>query len=49
MNDAYVEAFNNKTFNKDGNESGIKGIKYYSSPSPIFQIYELKKNIKYRS
>ena len=28
MNDFYVEAFNNKTFNQDGNESGLLQLKY---------------------
>ena len=28
MNDVYVEAFNNQTFNEDGDESSILTIKY---------------------
>ena len=27
MNNVYVEAFNNQTFNRDGDESAILGIK----------------------
>ena len=37
MNDGYVEAFNNQTFNEDGDESAILTIKYYNPPDLIFQ------------
>ena len=37
MNDVYVEAFKDQTFNQDGNESAIIKIKYYNPPNLIFQ------------
>ena len=37
MNDVYVEAFNNETFNQDGIESGILAIEYYNPTNLIFQ------------
>ena len=50
MNDVYVKAFNNQTFNQDGNESGILKIKYYNPPNLIFQqhlpVKEKVKNIE---
>ena len=46
MNDVYVEAFNNQTFNEDGDESAILTIKYYNPPNLIFQHLQLKKNFK---
>ena len=46
MNDIYLEAFNIQSFNQDGNESGILGIKYYSPPNPIFQHLTVKEKIK---
>ena len=49
MNNFYGEEFNIKTFNQDGNESGILLIKYYNPPNPIFQhlpIKEKDKNIE---
>ena len=30
MNDVHVEAFNNQTYNQDGDESAISTIKYYN-------------------
>ena len=36
MNDSYIEAFKNKTFNQDGNESSILRIKNYNPPKFIF-------------
>ena len=36
MKDVYVEAFNNQTFNQDGDESAILTIKYYNPPNLIF-------------
>ena len=49
MNDIYVEAFNNQTFNEDGDESAILTIKYYNPPNLIFQhlpVIEKVKNIE---
>ena len=37
MNHVYVEAFNNQTFNEDGDESAILTKKYYNPPDLIFQ------------
>ena len=42
MNDVYVEAFNNQTFNEDGDESAILTIKYYNPPNLIFQNLPIK-------
>ena len=42
----YVEAFNNKTFNEDGDESAILTIKYYNPLILYFNIYQLKKKLK---
>ena len=46
MNNAYVEAFNNQTFNQDGDESAILRIKYYSPPDLIFQHLPVKEKFK---
>ena len=46
MNDVYVEAFNNETFNEDGNESAILRIKYYNPPNLIFQHLPVKEKVK---
>ena len=46
MNDVYVEAFNNQTFNEDGNESAILTIKYYNPSNLIFQHLPVKEKIK---
>ena len=46
MNDAYVEAFNNHTFNEDGDESAILTIKYYNPPDLIFQHLPVKEKVK---
>ena len=49
MNDVSVEAFNNQTFNEDGNESAILTIKYYNPPDLIFQhlpIIEKSKKLE---
>ena len=50
MNKTYVDAFNNQTFNQDGNESAILRIKYYNPPNLTFQhlpvFKHLKKNLK---
>ena len=46
MNKTYVEAFNNKTFNEDGDDSAILTIKYYNPPDPIFQHLPVKEKVK---
>ena len=46
MNDIYVEAFNNQTFNEDGDESAILTIKYYNPPDLIFQHLPVKEKVK---
>ena len=46
MNDVYVEAFNNQTFNEDGNESAILTISYYNPPNLIFQHLPIKEKVK---
>ena len=46
MNDVYVEAFNNQTFNRDGDESAILTIKYYNPPDLIFQQLPVKEKVK---
>ena len=43
MNAVYVEAFNNQTFNPDGNESSFLKIKDYNPPDLIFQHLPVKK------
>ena len=45
MNKTYVEAFNNQTFNEDGDESGILTIKYYNPPDLIFQHLPVKEKV----
>ena len=46
MNKTYVEAFNNQTFNEDGDESAILTIKYYNPPDLIFQHLPVKEKVK---
>ena len=46
MNNVYVEAFNNQTFNQDGEESAILRIKYYNPRNLIFQHLAVKEKIK---
>ena len=46
MNDIYVEAFNNQTFNEDGDESAILTIKYYNPPNLMFQHLPVKEKVK---
>ena len=41
----YVEAFNNQTFNQDGNESAILKIKYYNPPDLIFQHLPVREKV----
>ena len=44
MNKLYVDAFNDQTFNEDGNESAILRIRYYNPPNLIFQHLPVKEN-----
>ena len=37
MNDVYVKAFNDQSFNQDGDESAILTSRYYNPPDLIFQ------------
>ena len=46
MNKTFVEAFNNQTFNEDGNESAILVIKYFNPPHLIFQHLPVKEKVK---
>ena len=46
MNDSYVEAFNNQTFNQDGDESAILRIKYYKPPNLLLQHLPIKEKVK---
>ena len=46
MNDVYVKAFNDQTFNEDGDESAILTIKYYNPPGLIFQHLPVKEKVK---
>ena len=46
MNDIYVDAINNQTFNEDGDESAILTIKYYNPPNLIFQHLPIKEKVK---
>ena len=46
MNNVYVEAFNNQTFNQDGDESAILRIKYYNPPELIFQHLAVKEKVE---
>ena len=46
MNNVYVEAFNNQTFNQDGDESAILRIKCYSPRNLIFQHLPVKEKVE---
>ena len=46
MKDIYVKAFNNQTFNQDGDESAILTIKYYNSENLIFQHLPVEEKVK---
>ena len=46
MNKTTVDAFNNQTFNDDGDESAILQIKYYIPPDLIFQHLPVKEKVK---
>ena len=45
MNNIYVEAFNNQTFNQDGKESAVLQIKYYNPPNLISQHLPVKEKV----
>ena len=46
MNNVYVEAFNNQTFNQDGDESAILRMKYSNPRKLIFQHLPVKEKVK---
>ena len=46
MNDVYVKAFNDQSFNEDGDESAILRIKYYNPPGLIFQHLPVKEKVQ---
>ena len=46
MNDVDGEAFNNRTFSQDGNETAILRTKYYNPPNLIFQHLLVKEKVK---
>ena len=46
MNDVYDEAFNNQSFQQDGNENAIIKIKYYNPPDLVFQHFHVKEKVK---
>ena len=41
-----MDAFNNQTFNQDGNESAILKLKYYSPPNLNFQHLPVKEKVR---
>ena len=43
MSNVYVELFNTRTFNEDGNGSAILGTKNYNLPDLIFRHLPFKK------
>ena len=46
MKKTYVEAFNNQTFNQDGDESAILTIEYYNPPNLKFQQLPVEEKVK---
>ena len=46
MNDRFVNDFNNRTFNQNGNDSAILKKKYYNPPNLIFQHLPVKEKIE---
>ena len=46
MKDVYVKAFNNQTFNEDGDESAILTIEYYNPPDRLFHNLPVKEKVK---
>ena len=45
LNDVYEEAFNNQTFNENGDECAILTIKYCNPPNRIFQRLPNKEKV----
>ena len=45
MSNVYVEAFNNQTFNQEGDESAILRIKYHNPPILYCITCQLKKKL----
>ena len=43
MKDVYVKAFNDQTFNEDGNEYALLRRKYYNPPNVLFQHLAAKE------
>ena len=46
MTNVYVEAFNNQTFNQDGDVSASLRIKYYNPRNLIFQHFPVEEEVK---
>ena len=46
MKDVFVNIFNNKTFNEDGDDSALLKIIYYNPPSLIFQHLPINEKVK---
>ena len=46
MNDVYVKAFNDQTFNEDGGESVILRLKPYNPPILILEHFPVKEKVK---
>ena len=46
MNDVYVKAFKDQTFNEDGEKSAILRIKYYNPPNIIFKHWPVKEKVE---
>ena len=46
MNDNYVEAFNNQSFNQDDNESAKLKTKTYNPCNLIFQLLPVREKVK---
>ena len=43
MNDVFVKAFNDQTFNHDGSKSAVSKRKYYNPPILLFQHLPVKE------
>ena len=46
LNDVYIEAFINQSFNQDGNESQLLRINFYNPPNLIFQYILIRRKFK---
>ena len=46
LNDVFVEAFNNQTFNQVVDESAIVTIQYYNPPDLLFQLLPVQEKVK---